>query len=570
MRTVRLILAIVPLSAGFCSPLAAQAVKGTPPAGAEPPPLTYEGLIPGVHTLEDAKQKLGQPAHEASWYAWKMTYASRRSPGHFDTIHIQGKRLIGNIEACGAPEGFETLERVQEKLGEPELLLELHRQTLADYSAKGLRFTFDATGKTIGTAHFVHGYPRVHSGERRRLSLRSLPQGPQPKPAAPPGDGGRGPLLCGASEADITPQGPDWLGPVKYVVHDPLKARVVVFAQGAVKLALAGGDIFGMRKIDIDPIAARLSEKGITHLIVGMSHVHSAGDPIGIYGHYPEKFVKRIQDGIFEAASSALERARPVKELRGASDELSLEGARVEGLSRNARNPGIVDPQIAVLQALGEDGKPIATIAHFACHPEGIETPKGQPLEVSADFPGYLCDALRAATGAQAVFLNGALGGMVSGDTRARKHEEAEAQGRRIAKEIERILGFAIPLPRTLDIEWSRIEIPVTNPKMVLFEQASGRTSSYRGRNVSEMFFVRLGSAQMISVPGELLPEVSFEILERMKGYPRMIIGLANDELGYMIPHYDFRSGEYEESMSLGPAAALVVLRQAHRFLEGR
>lgn len=552
-------------------PLPAQTVKGTPPAGAAPPAVTHEGLIPGVHTLEDARKKLGEPVHEASWYSWKMMYASRRSPGHFDTVHIQGQRLIGNIEACGAPEGFETLQAVRDKLGEPEFLLEFHRQSMADYSARGVRFTFDAAGKTIGTATFVHGHPRVHTGERHHLSLRALPQGPQPQPATPPGDGGRGELLAGAGEADITPQGPDWLGPrIQFVVHDPLRARAAVFAQGKHRVALVGGDIFGMRKIDIDPIATRLRDKGITQLVVGMSHVHSAGDPIGIYGHYPEKFVQRIQDGIVEAVSTAVDGLRRVKELRGASDELALDGARIEGLSRNARNPGIVDPQIATLQAVGDDGKPIVTLAHFACHPEGLEVPKGQPLAVSADFPGYLCDALRAATGAQAVFLNGAVGGMVSGDTRARTHDECAVQGRRLAKEIERLLAFAIPLSRTLDVEQSRVEIPVTNPKMVLFEQSSGRVSSYRGRNVTEMVYVRLGSAQMISIPGELLPEVSFEILERMQGYPRLLIGLANDQLGYMIPPHDFRSGEYEESMSLGPAAAPAIVRQAHRFLEAR
>jgi hypothetical protein len=84
------------------------------------------------------------------------------------------------------------------------------------------------------------------------------------------------------------------------------------------------------------------------------------------------------------------------------------------------------------------------------------------------------------------------------------------------------------------------------------------------------MFHVRLGDAQLLSVPGELLPEVSFEVLERMKGYPRMIIGLCNDEIGYIIPPYDFRAGEYEESMSLGPASAPVVLDEAWRMLDGR
>jgi hypothetical protein len=569
-RPTKISLAVLVLAA---APAAAQTTKLTPAPGAAPPPIAYEGLIPGVSTREEAVEKLGKPAHEASWYSWKMLYPSRNRPGRFDAIHVGEGRRIGAIEAAAVPEGYESLDRVREKLGPPEFLLELSRQTLADYSERGLRFVFDESERTTGVAYIPAGYPRVHPGERKTLSLRSLRQGPQPGAAATVapagGAAGAGPdLLCGAGEADITPLEPDWLGPVKFTVHDRLKARAAVFTRGELTVALVGGDIFGMLKPDIDRMEERLRPAGITHLVLAMSHVHSAGDPIGIYGFYPEKFVKRIQEGVAGAVEAALSARRKVKELRAASDELLLDGARVEGLFRNARNPGIVDPQVAVLQAIGEDSKPIVTIAHFACHPEGIQKPKDGPLEVSADFPGPLCDALREKTGAQAVFLNGALGGMVTGDTRARTHEEAAAQGKRLATEVERILSFAVEQPMRLAAVRKRIEIPVTNPRMIAFELQSGRRS-YLGRVTSEMFHIRLGEAEIITIPGELLPEVGFEIVARMRGYPRMLVGLANDELGYIIPPYDFRAGTYEESMSLGPAAAPVVLGTALRMLEG-
>jgi len=543
----------------------AQPVRGTPFPGAAPPPVTYQGLLPGVSTVEDAKKKLGQPAHEALWYSWKMLYPSKTRPGHFDAIHIQDSRLIGNIEAATVPDGFDSWSAVRARLGEPEFLLELSRQTLADYSERGVRFTFNEKGRTIGVAYFPHGYPRVHAGERKRVSLRSLRQGPQPSPRDVK-ENTEADLLCGAAEADITPREPDWL-PMPFVVHDPLLARAAVFVQGDLRIAIVGGDIFGLRKVDVDPIEKRLQARGLSHLLLAMSHVHSAGDPIGIYGHYPSEFVKRIQDGVFEAVTEALGKVQPVGELRAASVELPLDGARVAGLFRNARNPGLLDPQIAVVQALGEDGRPIATLAHLACHPEGIQKEKDRPLEISADFPGYLCNSLREATGAQVVFLNGALGGMVSGDTRSRTHAETATQGKRLSQELQRLLRSAVSTSKRIAFERYRLEIPVTNPRLIAFEMASGRGASYRGRNVSEMFHIRLGAAEMITVPGELLPEIAFEILERMKGYPRMIVGLANDEIGYIIPAYDFRAGGYEESKSLGPAAGPIILRQALRVL---
>jgi hypothetical protein len=411
-----------------------------------------------------------------------MLYPSAAA-GHFDAIHLRDRTgLVGNIESFTIPDGFESWPLVRSRLGEPEFLLELSTQSLADYSERGVRFTFDEKGTTIGVAWFPHGYPRVHSGERRFLSLRGLRQGPQPvamRSAAAVDDV---PLLCGAAQADITPQGADWLGPVKFTVHDPLLARAAVFVKGDLKIAIAGGDIFGMLKSEIDAVEARLRAAGISHLLLSMSHNHTAGDPIGIYGFYPEKYVDSIQEGIFKAVTEALNAARPVKELRAASAELSLAGARVEGLFRNARNPGIVDPQIAVVQARDAAGEPIVSIVQFACHVEGVAAPSGEPMEVTADFPGYLCDALRERTGAQAVFLNGALGGMVSGDTLARTHAEAAVAGKRLALEAEKLLRTAVPTTHGLSFTRRRLEIPVTNPRMRLFMQANEKRRQWSTR----------------------------------------------------------------------------------------
>jgi hypothetical protein len=83
------------------------------------------------------------------------------------------------------------------------------------------------------------------------------------------------------------------------------------------------------------------------------------------------------------------------------------------------------------------------------------------------------------------------------------------------------------------------------------------------------MTYVRLGEAQFVTLPGELLPEVSFEILEHMNGFPRVLVGLGNDQLGYFVPPYDFRNDYYEETVSQGPAAALQVRDMAIRMLDG-
>lgn len=551
-----------------CSILHGQAVELVPPPGSRARPVSYRGMVPGITPASRLIEQMGEPLHEAPWYAWKMLYASQGQPGALDAFHLFGGRekgKIGTIEAATIPPGLENAKAIRARLGEPEFELILPGgQRLLDYSLQGVRFTLSARLRTIGVAYFPHGYRRVPPGYRKLLDLGHLRQGPQPTPPSPPDPG----LLAGAFEIDISPAEAAWLKGA-FKIHDPLRARCAVFARGTFKVAIVGADLFGLLKSEVDPMEARLRRLGISHLLFGMSHNHAAPDTVGIYGIYPERYVRHVQDRVVEGVGKALGRLLPVKELRVSSDGLSLAGARVSGLFRNARNPGIVDPQIAVVQARGKDGRALVTLVHFACHVEGLA--KG-PREISADFPGYMCDEIRRRSGAPALFLNGAIGGMVSGDTRARSHEEARKAGLRLAGEVARILKFAVPSSSSaFTFRRRSIEVPVTNPRLLLFEKLSkGRRPFHRGRVTSELFHVTLGDAEFLTMPGELLPEVSFELLEKMKGYPRMIVGLCNDELGYIVPAADFRKGAYEESMSVGPAIAPVVHRRALELLSAQ
>jgi hypothetical protein len=115
--------------------------------------------------------------------------------------------------------------------------------------------------------------------------------------------------------------------------------------------------------------------------------------------------------------------------------------------------------------------------------------------------------------------------------------------------------------------ETRRIEIPMTNERFLPLYGEKRPLS--QGNVVTEMTYVTLGEAQIVTLPGEVLPEISFEIQEKMTGFPRILVGLANDELGYIIPQFDFRPEEYEESMSQGPGAGPVVRDTAIEMISG-
>lgn len=546
-------------------PASGQAVKGKVDPDAGPPALTYHGLVPGLDKMETVRKRLGEPFFESRWYNYKLYYHAEGRPGLTDIVHMHGQSAtdgLAEVEAASVPKGYETETAIRKKFGAPEYELRMATWKMLDYSEKGVRFALDAKGDTIGVAYIPHGDTRVHSGARKVMDLSHLRQGPQTAPAQPAKLGG---LKVGVAEVVLSPQGKDWLGR-PYTVHDDLKARMAIFSLGDLTVALIGADLFGMGWDEINVIREGAKKLGVTEAIFAMSHNHAAGDTIGVYGHYPAEYIAHIQQQVIKGVGQALSAMKPVGQLRVASRELPMDGIRVIDLFRNARNPGVLDPQIDLIQALDDRGRPITTIIHFACHVESLQ--KGA-REISADFPGYMCDALKAKGFGQPVFLNGAVGGMVSGDNRERTHASSKEMGLKLAGIVEDLAKTAQqPGEFRFSLEQRRVEIPMTNPGFKALYESELR-DLHDGRVVSDMLYFQLGEAQLVSLPGELLPEVSFEILEKMEGFPRMLIGLANDEMGYMIPPYDFRAKYYEETMSQGPVAALIVRDTALRMIQG-
>ena len=64
----------------------------------------------------------------------------------------------------------------------------------------------------------------------------------------------------------------------------------------------------------------------------------------------------------------------------------------------------------------------------------------------------------------------------------------------------------------------------------------------------------------MVTFPGEPLPKVGLKAKKMLDGPFKFVIGLGNDEIGYIIDSEDWTPGKYEESMSLGSKTADLIL----------
>ena len=82
----------------------------------------------------------------------------------------------------------------------------------------------------------------------------------------------------------------------------------------------------------------------------------------------------------------------------------------------------------------------------------------------------------------------------------------------------------------------------------------------------SRINLVNLGNAQILTVPGEALPNIGFFLKRKMRGEHNLLFGLTNDAFGYLLTRVDFRSFpryDYVSRTSLGEETGEIFIDQS-------
>jgi len=285
----------------------------------------------------------------------------------------------------------------------------------------------------------------------------------------------------------------------------------------------------------------------------------------------------------------------------------------VPGIMANGRDPGLVYPDLIVMRFEGGKKKTIATVLSFAGHPEVLD---GAPYNylISADYLAYVYEYVEDRLGGVAVFLNGALGGMVTPDVDGvfdgletpgvpvnRTFEMAEEVGTRLASAVIEALEEAEVCENTnIILKKTTVDIPLDNfdfrllgsepfPAILVRDMYTDGELDTSAMDISDWFglppgtvmlplgedlrtelnVVKIGNIEMVTVPGELLPKLGHQLTETMMtGKYNIIIGLGNDELGYIIPFEDWDPTKYEESMSVGRQTGPIILDALQTLIE--
>lgn len=247
----------------------------------------------------------------------------------------------------------------------------------------------------------------------------------------------RADLKAGAAKIDITPPTGHalWGYAARHDqasdgIRDPLRARSLVLAVGAEKIALVSLDLGrAPPRAAMARIRKRVKDDtGIEQFFVVASHTHHG--PVLELDDWPrdKPYVAELEKKLAEVIAAAAKELRPAR-LGVAAKEIPFNRNRH---SRREDKP--VDRELLVLRVEDADGKPIAHAVNFAAHPTMLDA---KLLKFSADYPGVMADVIEKETGAPCLFLQGAAGDLSPNPERGKGPDEF---GKALAQEV---LGLA-------------------------------------------------------------------------------------------------------------------------------
>ncbi len=364
-------------------------------------------------------------------------------------------------------------------------------------------------------------------------------------------------------------------------------------------------DVVGLLNKDVKLIRDMLSDfvklTGCRSISVFSTHNHAGIDTMGIWGKLPfsgksPKFMDILFKAVKQAAFDAYEDRRKGK--------LYLGRIEVPDMQEDIRTPVVYSKTLTRLRFVPEDGTREIYFLNFASHSESLQ---GCNSLVSADFPCYLREKIRTETGAETIYGVGAIGGMISMEIQdedlLRKEHRLLESTRNIGYKLA---GYALRIENETElkpkISFIRQEFycPVENPVLTIACQIGILTADRysmpgekgTGALKTEISYLEIDTLKILMIPCELFPELAsggylpaegsaegkppdinpVPLVKAADDEDLLIFGLANDELGYVLPPNDFMPNEtqpymdkavdrfnrrhYEETNSMGPRTA--------------
>ncbi|MGL4549758.1 MAG: neutral/alkaline non-lysosomal ceramidase N-terminal domain-containing protein [Gemmataceae bacterium] len=440
-------------------------------------------------------------------------------------------------------------------------------------------------------------------------------------------------LEVGQAAVDITPKvGPEekpvWMagfgkGRKATGVADPLFARAAVLSDGAKKVAVVSVDLVGLFLPSAERVRAALP--GFDQVVVSSTHNHEGPDTLGLWGAtalesgIDPAYLASAEKRIAEAVRRADKARRPVSAALGT--------VKAPELLHDSRPPLVLHDDLVAVKFTGADGKAAGMIVQWNCHPETLAS---ENTLLSADYVGYTVKHLEAKHGCPVLYLTGTVGGLMTSlhvEIRSAKGEKLKdgtfektaRYGELLGLAADKAVASAKEVKLTpFTVKRREVFLPLDNKFFVVARQigvmdreallwkadgAHEKVAAFdpkkRHALRTEVSYLQLGDLSVACLPCEIYPELVLDrvakaepgvdfpdaaiepsIYPAMPGPHRMLIGLANDEVGYVLPKrqwdekppfsFGLKRAPYGEVNSLGPDTAPLLCEAFAKMVRGK
>lgn len=411
-------------------------------------------------------------------------------------------------------------------------------------------------------------------------------------------------------------------------IHDDLTATALVLegpsahlegddqGAGISRLAIITCDLLFLKPEEVRAVreaTARLTDVRPDHVVIACSHTHYG--PLTEPGRdeqapQVESYLANLVHLLAGAVAKARATAVPCRLAYGQGEvriginrrERTADGRMV--LGQNASGP--VDPRVAVLRIDGVDGRPLAAVLNYACHPVSLGS---QCTDISADFPGTARRLVEEQTGAMCLFLQGAAGN-INPLLMGWDWTHLARLGLPLGAEAVRIFWSAAPSAESdngvVGVASSQLQLPPLLPASIeegretiaLLEIEQERlgagndegaqwwtqTRLARARKglaalqgdtpvppvEAELAALRLSRAiGVITAPGEIFTEIGQSIVARSPFQHTLFAGYANGTIGYVPTRAAYAEGGYEvtHACQVAPHAGEQIEEESIRLL---
>lgn len=432
-------------------------------------------------------------------------------------------------------------------------------------------------------------------------------------------------FTCGFGKAILTPDdvesgkyfiaGYGSNNPAKAVLDDMLARAIYIDDNtGRGGVVICSVDAVGISRHDINDIRKIVIESGeipnLKSISVCATHTHGAIDTQGLWGEKiyksgrNEDFMRSLKEKTAQAIISAYKNRKDGKLFYAITDAGDFQ--------YDHREPSVFDKNLTKISFEAFDGSENIQLINFACHAE-LMGDKTQ--SISADFPCYMLREIENEA-THALYINGAIGGMISAKE-IRKVYRNEIDCVAYAKEFGKQLGELVnsmaektEIEPVINVKSVSVKIEATNFVLIfarLLKVLNNDILRGKKRNVAyigtEVGYLELGNKQIgaFLIPGELFPELwngefftaeesatgknaDYKVLRYMTDCTHnFVVGLCNDELGYILPDNDFLlnektpyinsakdrfgRGHYEETNSTGVKTARTILEEMDKLI---